>query len=324
MMFDKQWFQTHQKLLLAFANTFLGRYTLRINGKRSSVGKNKIIRILPNSITWKGKKKNEYVIEFRTHNKFGKRLFYAFKPFWYLLHFWDFIWYPKFNLGFDTLTKYPDADPETNTVDGYVQRSWEDGVGNESWSTKRAGAGTNAITTATVGGVDADLVGGDSSGQWWRIIRGITLFDTSLMTTEAKILSAIWSLYGSSKANAIGNAPALHVVSSNPASNTNLVAGDYQNVGTTSFGSVSYSNFSTTGYNDISLDSNGIANISKAGISKFGCRTSNDLSDTNPYWGYRLTDGLYGYGADQTGVSQDPKLVVTYLLGGAAIFQALT
>src|SRR3990167_5137978 len=89
MLFSKEWFLKHQKILLWFVNTWIGRKILCINGSKSLVGKNKIIYIEPNAIWWKGKKKREVVAEFRTHDKFGKRLYYAFKPIWYLIHYWD-------------------------------------------------------------------------------------------------------------------------------------------------------------------------------------------------------------------------------------------
>ena len=39
--------------------------------------------------------------DFRTHEKFGKRLYYGLKPLWYILHFWDWSTYmePKLNVG---------------------------------------------------------------------------------------------------------------------------------------------------------------------------------------------------------------------------------
>ena len=52
-LFDKQYFEEKQDKLLKFANSKIGRWFFRIHGKRSSVGKRKIIKIEPNAITWK-------------------------------------------------------------------------------------------------------------------------------------------------------------------------------------------------------------------------------------------------------------------------------
>jgi len=137
IVFYKPWFKRNQKLLLKFANTFIGKFILRIYGKRSSVGKNKIIKIEPHVITWENPD-GSFSAEFRTHAKFAKRLYYGLKPLWKIMHFWDttiantFI--PELNLGFDTLTEYPDPTglyfnyyPDSGTDDSsYGSITWSD------------------------------------------------------------------------------------------------------------------------------------------------------------------------------------------------------
>src|SRR5688572_20225406 len=146
MVFDEQWFKTHQRSLLWFANTRIGRWFFRINGNASSVGDNRIVGILPNAIFWKGKKRQQYHAEFRTHDKFAKRLYYGLKPIWSLLHLWDTIWanrvQPSWNVGFDTLTVYPAAGANS-PVDGRVYR----GAVDETFGTIIAGAGSTAVAT---------------------------------------------------------------------------------------------------------------------------------------------------------------------------------
>ena len=87
-LFSPNWFFRNQNKLLVFVNTFIGRRFFRINGDRSSVGNRKIVEIAPNYIRWQNKD-NSYSVEFRTHNKFTKRLYYQLYPVWYLLHIWD-------------------------------------------------------------------------------------------------------------------------------------------------------------------------------------------------------------------------------------------
>ena len=130
MSFSKQWFLKYQKILLRFCNTWIGRKILCIDGNKSSIGKNKIIHIESNAIWWKTGRK--VTAEFRTHDKFGKRLYYAFKPLWHLFHIWDlgFGWQPNWNLGFDTLTVYPAAGANS-PVDGGVGRRRTSGVNAE-------------------------------------------------------------------------------------------------------------------------------------------------------------------------------------------------
>lgn len=138
-VFSKEWFEKHQQKLRWFANTKIGRYTLRINGDRSSVGKNKIARINTNSITWvKNYVTREVVTEFRPHDKFAKRLYYAFRPMWWLMHGWDWVTFqqPRWNLGFDTLTQYPESTGADNPI---AERTVRSGI-DENWATIRAGA----------------------------------------------------------------------------------------------------------------------------------------------------------------------------------------
>lgn len=311
MIFSQTWFTRHQKILLWFANSFIGRYVLRIHGNRSSVGKNKIIKILPNSITWKGKKKREFVTEFRTHDKFGKRLFYAFKPFWYLCHLWDMAWYPNFNLGFDSLTAYPAAGANA-PVDGWVNRS---GV-NQTLSDIRAGAGVAANTAEASQAINY-LHASTTGSQYEAMYRSIYCYDTSSLTEAMKITAAVFSIYGSGSSTGMGNNDA-YCVAATPANVNTLVAGDYGQLGSTSFAIVEAATWNTSGYNDFTLDANGIANIdiATANNTKYGIRGKFDFtgSATGLSWGSGGETYVSGYYADQTGATNDPKLVVTYTL----------
>jgi hypothetical protein len=275
------------------------------------VGKNKIIKIEPNAVTWKGKKRNEFVTEFRTHNKFSKRIYYAFLPLWKLLHAWDMFWIPNFNFGFDTLTKYPDANPETTTVDGYVRRN---NGGTETLATIRAGAGTDH-NDAYNGDSPPEMTTSSTTNQWLQISRMIWLFLTSSLTDSADITDAVFSLCAYTKENQLGGSPELDIVASTPASNTDLVNSDYGQLGTTVFASISYASYNGSAYNDFTLDANGIANISKTDVSKFGGRVNWDTD--NSFGGSWISLGqvrFNNYCADQTGTDSDPKLVVTYIL----------
>ena len=139
-MFDKEWFLQNQKRLLWLANTFYGRNVFCINGKRSLVGDNKIIGILPNAIFWQ--EQDKYKVEIRTCNKFSRRLFYAYKPVWKVFHWFDINianpFVPSLNLGFDTTGDLFPAAGANSPVDGRVFRSAVD----EIFSTIRGGAGT--------------------------------------------------------------------------------------------------------------------------------------------------------------------------------------
>jgi hypothetical protein len=207
-----------------------------------------------------------------------------------------------------TLTVYPDAGSGATTVDGRVARS----ISSETFSTIRSGSGNVAFTSEEF--LTQNILASSTSNQYSVVTRLIFTFDTSPLGSSASISSAVFSLYGNGKANGFsGTAPELDVVSATPASNNNLVSADYGQTGSTPFASVTYSSWTSSVYNDFTLDSNGIANVSKTGISKFATRLN---WDTDNSVGGTWVSGAEVYfdtkGADASGTTQDPKLVITY------------
>jgi hypothetical protein len=318
-MFNKQFFLKHQGKLLWLLNTpvvcLWFRYVLRIHGGGSSVGSNEIRGILPHVIFWyeNGKRK----AEFRTHAKFSKRLYYAFAPLWWTLHAWDWAfadrWVPELSFGFSTLTTYPDADPETNTVDGFVAR---DGV-DEAFASIISGAGNTADSSSASNSM-VRIQCSAITNQWASCRRSMFLYLTSGLTSSATISAAVLSVYGQGAyVDDVSGSPTLNIYSANPASNTALATSDYANCGTTPYldTSVAYSAWSASAYNDYNLNAAGIAAVSKTGVSKFSMRNANyDVAATAPPWGSSGAMYFGGYWADQTGTANDPKLVVTYTI----------
>jgi hypothetical protein len=311
-VFGIDFFKTHQNKLLWLLNTPIiniwFRWALRINGQQSNIGKRKITKIVPNAIFWTAGRYKR--VEVRTHNKFSKRLYYAFKPIWYAMHTWDIIFAnnfaPNLNLGFDTLTVYPSAG-SVSPIDGRVMRT---GV-NESFSTIRSGAGNSVWPDQTEGNIF--LVASSTSNQYQELVHWYHCFDTSALTSAATISAAVMSLFGSGKDNQLGS-PDYHVASASLASTSALANGDFQNIGRTSFGSVAYASWSTTGYNNITLNASGIAAISKTGVTQFSGQLSWDIlnSTTGLTWSNSAGSRFNAYFADQTGTTNDPKLVITY------------
>lgn len=319
-MFDRQWFKCHQKILLFLLNApvvrIWFRYLLRINGKRSSVGKRKILRIDPNAITWleKNEKGKPYFsTEFRTHDKFAKRLYYAFYPLWWAFHTWDMAtkWKPEWNLGFDMLTVFPDADPESTSVDGTISFTQAE---SNPWSDA-----VNAVNGTSASDNTADLfLFAQNISNNDRIDRIVTLFDTSALTVEADISAATFSLHGDNSILTASGAWSWRLVSSNPASNTALVVGDYDSFGSTAYAAdYGSGDYVALGYNDQVMNATGIAAISLDGITKFGVReVEHDIGNMDPGNDNRFVAQYRG--AEQSGTADDPKLVVTYTLGGGA------
>lgn len=324
MVFDNQWFHNHQKGLLFLCNNFILKYwfrwILRIN--KDLKWSEKIIALEPNNykvVISKDDKEVKVRVDFRTHEKFGKRLYYAFKPFWYLIHGWDWMTWekPEWNLGFDTLTSYPQAGGGggNTTCDGTISRF---GV-NESFASISTSAGNGADA---IGYVDqARLVASSTSNQFTGLSRGGLTFDTSSITAVATISAATFSIRGDEKANGLG-APALHLAGFTPANNNNLVTGDYLQTKTTSFGNIAYASYVTTSTkNDISLNTDGIANISKTGISRFSLVLSWDIIGSfSGSWSSGAQSKFYYYSADNSGTTDDPVLVVTYTIPATSNF----
>ncbi|MBU3969147.1 hypothetical protein KJ991_02975 [Patescibacteria group bacterium] len=179
----------------------------------------------------------------------------------------------------------------------------------ETFSAKRDGAGTNANDVETISYIK--LIASDEN-LFDILFRSYILFDTSSVGDGAIISSAVFSGYYNTKANGLGT-PSLHLASSTPASNTALVPADYQQIGRTSFGSITYASFTINQYNDITLNANGINNINKTGISKFSLQLGWDIDNSfTGTWTAFANSAMNIYSAEQTDTSQDPKLVVTY------------
>lgn len=316
MVFDKQWFDHHQYKLIWLLNAPIikhwFRWVLCIDNKEV------INRIEPNAYWFGGKlvgDKIEIVVDFRTHDKYGKRLYFAFKPIWWVMHIWDLVvddLAPRLSFGFDTLTAYPDpGDPGTTTVDGNIEFT-----SATSWSGARDatdGSSANSVLQNTF-----HLRATRNGALDWTVRRSFYLFDTSTLTASATISAAVFSLCGQGSAPSNTDSTSINIVSSTPASNTTLTTTDFDQVGSTAFATINSASWTATDgvYNDFTLDANGRANISKTAVSKFAARLGRDLSNLTPTG----ANDLASYFSDFAGTTNDPKLVVTYSLaavGGA-------
>lgn len=331
-VFSKEWFMRHQKKLLWLANCDKGKDLLRI-GNDVPDGK-RIVRILPNCVTWLEEvtRKGEVVLttDFRTHDKFGKRLFYGLHPLWSTLHWLDEVFInkrlPELSFGFDTLTAYPAAGA-VSPSDGFVYTSTGDVV--YLWADLRD-LNTNIYISDTdyyifVGGY-AIKTSSTSANIYNEINRGVVMFDTSMLANTVKY-SATLSLYGKQQTNqtsATDTQAAVTIASVKTASSSSLSTSDYalSNWGTIRFATdLPYSGWSTSSYNNFNLNASGVAYIaSSTGITKIGTRYACDFDNTPPSTATPYYTFTACYSADQTGTSQDPKLVVTYRLAGGDFF----
>jgi len=213
----------------------------------------------------------------------------------------------------DSSTYYPDAHAESTSVDGYVAAS-----GSEwTWAEIIAHAGVGS--SDTVAKSEFMMISAwDATDKWEQVLRSIFLFDTSGLDDGATISAATFSVYGDGKDDGLSVTPDINVYSSDPASNDDLVSGDYDSLGTTAYcdTAITYAGFDTSDYNDFAFNATGLAAISKTGVTKLGLRNASfDVSGTPPTWsaGWAYSR-IKGYFAEQ-GTGYKPKLVVTYTTG---------
>lgn len=203
-----------------------------------------------------------------------------------------------------TTAFYPDANPETSTVDGYAGRSAVD----ESWASIRGGSGNANSSSGTV--VSVSVAASSTTNQWLNILRGIYLFDTSAIGSGNDPTSATFNFYATDKLDNFSQS--MDIVAVTPASNTDTANADYGTFGTTLLGTISISSITTSAWNSITLNSDGLAAISLTGITKLGLRLSGDRTNTEPTWSHFGDSHVNLRTADYSGGSHAPYLNVTY------------
>lgn len=251
--------------------------------------------------------------DFRTHPKYAKRIYFAFKYVWWAMHAWDMLvanqWIPEWNFGFDTLTVYPTDGTGGTTGD---QTAYLNPTPDDTFANIRANA-FNGMEGESTGYVK--LASYLTSAKWNLLGRFGATFDTSSIGAGATISTVVLSLYSIAKTEGVGT-PSIDIASWSPTVNYNFAATDFNIAycGSVSFGNLAYADISLTSYNAVSLDANGIANINKIGISKFIWRIHWDLANdtTGLTWANSQQSGFSFKTSNYAGTDQDPKLVVTY------------
>ena len=209
-------------------------------------------------------------------------------------------------------TFYPDTDPEVTSVDGHVYR--EVGAGS-SWAGLRDGAGTVHNSNASLEYVR--LSAHTTSNLWDYIIRTVTLFDTSALPDTDTISSSTIQLYADEKVDGLPDPDLVSMVTTTPASNTNLAVEDYGQFGSVKQAAdVAYGDISTTGYSTWTLNATGLGNVNKTGISKFGFRHTADNDNAEPTWSSGQVSQIKFNSAEEAyGGERRPVLSVTHTSG---------
>lgn len=216
-------------------------------------------------------------------------------------------------VGNTTTTVYPQAGSggDNITMDGEASAT----NANTTWATIIAQAGNvSNATEPEFGGYFLNKKSGDA-GSWTAVQKGFFNFDTSTIGTDT-ISSAIISFcptYISNDAGLDSNALDMHIVAGNTASNNTIANTDFSAAGTTSFGELQFADAGTGAYEDITLNASGITAINGSGVTKYATTAECTFSSTNPTNnGTSANSRIYVYHADQTGTTNDPKLVVEH------------
>ena len=181
-----------------------------------------------------------------------------------------------------------------------------------SWATVRSAANGDTVDyAATV----SEATSRKTTTPSWGNYRSFLPFDTSSLPDDAIIDSAVLSIYITILRQAEPSFN-IHCVETSQADTASLVLADYDNITFTDLGFIHDSSIVLNTYNDITLNATGLTKISKTGFTKIGIITSFDLNNTEPAQsnnqaGYR---GIQFSNSEQTGTSQDPKLVIDYTI----------
>ena len=315
------WFREHRQLLLAIANTKKGREILNIPQEYGE-----IFRFDKNCVHWR-LDDGQCKADFRVGAKWANVIRYRWDLFNSYAKYFSFprvvlstmqvqcegispLVRASMKVTCATLTAYPDPSPETSTVDG---EAYHDPSGTGDWATYHdaATAAGGADDTATVLNAYCDKANG--GGTAFRGARFFHLYDTASLTAGATVTNAVSSLKGTSKADNQNDSFA--VVQSTPASSTAIVAGDFDAFtvhSDTAAGEADITGISTSAYTDFTLPD--MAWVNKTGITKLGGRVKLDYGETAGHAAAPTasTNRMSFSGADETGTSSDPKLVVTY------------
>lgn len=234
-------------------------------------------------------------------------------------------------------TFYPDASPESNTVDYYLQGEQNAGLSEGVWNNvhdSSDGLGKGGSDNATAIYARARGIGGGGAG--WNIIRSATLFDTSSIDSGDNVDTATYSLYQLGKSDDYNDSDAYVTVVQvqTMASDTAVNNNDFDQIGDAinnpTEGVASGDRSEITGstnsaYTDFTLNATGRSWVAKsgvqepsgntAGITYLGIREGHDTTDNYPGSTTGISN-IYYSSADTSGTSQDPKLAVTHTAGG--------
>ena len=213
-----------------------------------------------------------------------------------------------------TVTFHPDPHLEIKTVDGYAYKN-----GSANWNTVHdAATGTNAFDDAADSGGCGSIEGASSD---FRIDRSFQLYDISAISVTDSVVSVTESLYVRFTQDADNDGDDwVNTVLSSPASDTAIVAADFDQCGAINNPAEGSTRIDLTGlsinqYHDFPYNATGLVWINSAisgdGIMRSGLREGHDALDIPIVLGGAFTGNTFAIkNAEEAGTDKDPKLVI--------------
>lgn len=296
--FSKAWFNQFNYLFTYLLNnkSFKLRSYLRDKLKLNDFDYNTpIVKLTPNSVHYQVTAK-DITATFYSYERIANLMKIEFENIFIALHSFDiniankFI--PVLNLGYDTLTAY------SSTADGRM------GTTNTVWATARGTVTGSFLSTGAASG--NNVLQASFSSPTYTIYRSFFYFDTSSMGAGSTVTAAVFSLYrnvnGQSSVSAQQGTQSATLSTSNFSSFTGSL-----------FGSAAWT---SSTYNDISLASNGGYTYVNNNATAYLAAREYDHDYLNAAPDAAYLNGCYF--SDNTGTTQDPKLVITYSAGATA------
>lgn len=193
---------------------------------------------------------------------------------------------------------------------------------NAAYATAWAGAHSSTaadavVNTALANGNYFGLGVFTGAGNAVEITRTGVFFDTSIIGTDT-ITSGTFSAYVTSKQNTNNDGrDYINLVQATPATNTQLVVGDFDQLGAVSnppqgATALDIGSITTGAYNDWILNATGISWINKTSITTFGVREGHDIENVLPAASANQYNSILFYHSEQAGTSTDPVLVLVH------------
>lgn len=209
-----------------------------------------------------------------------------------------------------TTTFFPDGDPESTSVDGFVQND----LTSDTWANLRNAASGTTAGDAGIADTRAMIFASTTTDEWRRFRRAFLLFDTDSLPDGDTIDSATLEVVPSTSDDAFTSS--ISVVVTTPASNTAIVTGDFDQTGTTKQAAdrtIAGLTVDGSTFNAWTLNATGLSSIDSAGITKFGMRITQDLSDSEPTWSSAGLSQISAFSAEEAEIGDvRPKLVVMH------------